>query len=62
VTVDLIVTSLRAFPLALPPAYTPLADLVDSFRVVKYDSAPNRFRFTRTAFHPRGAASWQVQF
>ena len=29
---------------------------------IKFDSAPNRFRFTRTAFHPHGAASWQAQF
>jgi hypothetical protein len=29
---------------------------------IKFDSAPNRFRFTWTAFHPRGAASAQGQF
>ncbi len=30
--------------------------------VIKLDSAPNRFRFTWTAFHSRGAASTQRQF
>jgi hypothetical protein len=29
---------------------------------IKFDSAPNRFRFTRTEFHPRGAAFGQTQF
>jgi hypothetical protein len=29
---------------------------------IKFDPAPNRFRFTRTAFHPRGAAFGQTQF
>jgi len=41
---------------AMPPVCASLADLFDAFRHIKCDSAPNRFRFTRTAFHPRGAA------
>ena len=38
------------------------AGLFDSFRQVKFDSVSNRFRFTWTAFHRRGAGSGQAQF
>jgi hypothetical protein len=62
VIVGFIVASMRAASPALPPVCPSIAGLFDSFGSIKFDSASNRFRFTSTTFHPRGAAPGQAQF